>query len=155
MYVCSLADLSQCLKVSWLMNREAGAEGKLSLATLLKALLSFAGSGGQYNTFEVDVSFLSACMSYHGEVLEVFTNWSLKSPAVSAFLDGYPSVMVRFNSSNFLQSQSSASNLTDTFPVGWARETAKGLLSIEEDKLSKSGIWCQPMKERIPLTVSL
>ena len=51
MKVCSLAALSQhlaalsqCLKVSWLMLREAGAEGNLCLGTLLKVLLSLARS---------------------------------------------------------------------------------------------------------------
>ena len=88
MKVCSLAALSQCCKVSWLMHSEAGAEGKLCLATLLKKLLSLAGSGDPYNTLEVVVSFLSVCISYHREVLGIFTNWSLNSPAVSAFLDG-------------------------------------------------------------------
>ena len=44
---CSLADLSQRLRVSWLMVQEAGAEGKLCLATLVKALFNLAGSGDQ------------------------------------------------------------------------------------------------------------
>ena len=39
--------LSHLLKVSWLKVQEAGAEGKLRLATLVKVLLSLAGSGDQ------------------------------------------------------------------------------------------------------------
>ena len=42
---CSLAALSQHLKMSWLRALKGGAVGKLRLATLLKALFSFAGSG--------------------------------------------------------------------------------------------------------------
>ena len=42
---CSLAALSQRLNMSWLRAREDGAVGRLCLATLLNALLSFAGSG--------------------------------------------------------------------------------------------------------------
>ena len=86
------------------MDWEAGAEGKLCLATLLKVLLSLAGSSDQEHT-DLPESFLSVCISYHLEVLGVFTNWSLNSPAVSAFLDGYPSAMVTFNFSSFLHSQ--------------------------------------------------
>ena len=99
------------------MDREREAEGKLCLAALLKVLLSLAGSGDQEHTVDLPES-LSVCISYHPEVLGLFTNWSLNSPAVSAFLDGYPSEMVTFNFSSFLHSQSSASNLMDTFPLG-------------------------------------
>ena len=81
--------------MSWLIHLEAGAEGRLCLATLLKVLLSLAGSGDQYKNLEVDASFFSVCMSYHREVLGVLTNWSLNSPAVSAFLDRYPFAMVK------------------------------------------------------------
>ena len=137
------------------MDRKAGAEGKLCLATLLKEMLSLAWSGDQQHTVDLPESFLSVCMSYHLEVLGVFTNWSLNSPAVSVFLDGYPSAMVTFNFSSFLHSPSSASNLMDTFLVGWTQEPAKGLSPSEEDELSKSGIRCQPLKERTPLIVSL
>ena len=137
------------------MHQEAGAEGKLCLATLLKVLLSLAGSAEQHNILEVVASSMSVCISYCRKVLGIFTNWSLNSPAVSAFLDGNPSAMVRFNFSSFLHSQSSACNLIDTFPVGWVQELAKGLSSNEEDELSKSAIRCQPKKERTPLIVSL
>ena len=44
---CSRNARSHLLKVSWLKVREAGAEGKLCLATLVKVLLSLAGSGDQ------------------------------------------------------------------------------------------------------------
>ena len=96
--------------------------------------------------------FLSVCISYQWEVQHIFADWSLNSPAVSAFLDGYPSAMVRFNFSSFLHCQSSAGSLMDTFLVGWVQELPKGLSSIEEDEWSMSGIWCQPMKERTPLS---
>ena len=118
------------------MYQEAGAEGKLCLATLLQVLLSLPGSGDLDNNFDVIESLL-VCISYHREVFDVFTNWSLNSPVVSAFLDGYPSAVVMFSFSSFLHSQSSAGNLIDSFPVAWAQEPAKGLLSCEEDKLSK------------------
>ena len=124
------------------------------MATLLKVLLSFTGSGDQEYTVDLPESFLLVCISYHLEVLGIFANWSLNSPAVSAFLGGYPSAMVTFNFSSFLHSQSSAVNLIDTFPAGWVQELAKRLSSSEEDELSKSGIWCQAIKECIPLIVS-
>ena len=137
------------------MDWKDGAEGKLCLATLLKLQLSLAGSSDQEHTFDLTESFLSVCISFHLELLGIFTNWSLSSPEISAFLDGYLSAMVMFNFSSFLHSQSSAGNLMDTFPVGWAQEPAKGLSSSEDDKLSKSGIWYQPIKECTPLIVSL
>ena len=130
MTVCYLADLSQSL-VSWLMDQEVGAEGKLYPATLQKQLLSLAGSGDQEHAVNLPESFLSMYMSYHLEVLGVLINWFLNSPTVSALLDGYPSAMVTFNFSSFLHSQSSAGNLIDTFPVGWAWEPTKGLSSSE------------------------
>ena len=39
---------------------------------------------------------------------------------------------LRFNFSIFLHSQSSTRSLTDTLPVGWTRELAKGLSSEDE-----------------------
>ena len=84
--VCSLAALSQRLKMSRLRAREGGAAGKLHLATLLNALFSFFGSGNQKHTVDLSESFLSACMSYHLDDLGGLTNWSLRSPAVSVFL---------------------------------------------------------------------
>ena len=47
---CSRNALSQRLKVSWLIVRDVGAESKLRLATLLKLLFNFAGSGDQLHT---------------------------------------------------------------------------------------------------------
>ena len=85
---CSLNDLSHLLRVSWLKVLEAGAEGKLRLATLENILLSFAGSGDQSPTAWLDASFLTACMSYHLEVRGVLTNWSRSRPLVSVFLEG-------------------------------------------------------------------
>ena len=41
--VCSLAALSQHLKISWLRAREGGAADKLHLATLMNALFIFVG----------------------------------------------------------------------------------------------------------------
>ena len=72
---CSLAALSQRLKMSWLKARECGAVGKLRLVTLLNALFSFASSGDQELTAELSESFLSDCMSYHLDDLGVLTNW--------------------------------------------------------------------------------
>ena len=46
---CSRNTLSQLLNMSWLKVREAGAEGKLRLATLVKVLLSVAGSRDTYS----------------------------------------------------------------------------------------------------------
>ena len=62
---CSRNALSHLLNVSWLKVREAGAEGKLRLATLVKVLLSFDD------------------LSDHFDDLSVFTNWSHSSPPVS------------------------------------------------------------------------
>ena len=86
--VCSLAALSQQLKISWLKVWEDGAAGKLRWATLLNALFNFAGSGDQEHTVEISESFLSVCMSYHLDDLDGLTNWSLRSPAMSVFLGG-------------------------------------------------------------------
>ena len=58
---CSLAERSQCLTVSWVIVREAAAEGKLCLATLLNALFSFASSGDQEHTVDLSES-LSVCI---------------------------------------------------------------------------------------------
>ena len=85
------------------MDWEDRAEGKLCLATLLKLQLSLARSGEQYDTFDLTKSFFSVYMSYYLELLGVLMNWSLSNPAVSDVLDGYPSAMVRFNFSSFLQ----------------------------------------------------
>ena len=85
---CSQNALSQLLKVSWLKLWEAGAEGKLRLATLVKVLLSLAGSGDQSHTVAEAESFLSVCIAYHFDDLGVFTNWSRSSPPVSEFLEG-------------------------------------------------------------------
>ena len=75
--------------MSWLKGWEAGAEGKLRLATLQKVLFNFASSGDQLHTVvEVDF-FLSVCMSYHFDDLGGLTNWSGSSPPVSVFLEGY------------------------------------------------------------------
>ena len=126
-----------------------------SSATVWVSYMSLAGSSDQEHTVDLPGSFLSVYKSYHLEDLGVFTNWSLNSPAVSAFLDGYLFAMATFNFSSFLHSQSSASNLMDTCPLGWDQEPAKGLSSSEEGELSKSGIWCQPIKECTPLIVSL
>ena len=85
---CSLAALSQRLKMSWLRAREGGAVGRFRLATLLKVLLSFASSGDQEHTVDLSHSFLSTCMSYHLNYLGVLTNWSRSSPAGSVLLEG-------------------------------------------------------------------
>ena len=74
--------------MSWLKVLEAGAEGKLRLATLENILLSLAGSGDQSRTAWVDASLLTAYMSYHLEVRGVLTNWSRSRPLFSVFLDG-------------------------------------------------------------------
>ena len=74
--------------MSWLRAREGEALGRLCLATLVNALLSFAGSRDQEHTVDVPQSFLSKCMSYHLDDLGVLTNWSRSSPAVSVFLEG-------------------------------------------------------------------
>ena len=73
------------------MDQEAGPE--VCLATLLKLLFGLAGSGDQEHNFDLPESFLLVCISYHLELLGVFTNQSLSSTAVSAFLDGYPSAI--------------------------------------------------------------
>ena len=62
--------------------------GRLCLATLLNELFSFAGSGDQEHTVDLPESFLSAYMLYHLDDLGGLTNWSLRSPAVSVFLEG-------------------------------------------------------------------
>ena len=74
--------------MSWLRAREGGAVGRLRLATLLNALLSFAGSRDQEHTVDLPECFLSTCMSYHLDDLGVLTNWSWSSLAVSVFLEG-------------------------------------------------------------------
>ena len=84
---CSRNALSH-LNVSWLKVREAGAEGKLRMATLVKVLLSLGDSGDQSHTIEEAESFLSVCIAYHFDDLGVFTNWSRSSPPVSEFLEG-------------------------------------------------------------------
>ena len=55
MTVCSLAALSQHLKMSLLRGREGG----LRLATLLNALFSFAGTGDQKHTVDTSVFLIS------------------------------------------------------------------------------------------------
>ena len=85
---CSQNALSHCLKVSWLKVREAGAEGKLRLATQVKVLFTLAGSGDQSQTVVEAESFLSVCIAYHFDDLGGFTNWSRSSPPVSVFLEG-------------------------------------------------------------------
>ena len=70
-------------------------------------------------------------------------NWSLQSPLVSALCVGYPSVRVKFNLSNFQQSQSSDGNVTYILPAADYLRWANGLSSWEEQWLSKSGTWCQ------------
>ena len=82
---CSWNALSQRLKVSWLKVQEAGAEGKLRLATLVNILFNFASSGDQSHTVDEAESFLLLCMSYHFDDQGVFTNWSRSSPPVSEF----------------------------------------------------------------------
>ena len=74
--------------MSWLRAREGGAVGRLRLATLLNALLSFAGSRDHDHTVDLLEFFLSTCMSYHLDKLGVLTNWSRSSPAVSVLLEG-------------------------------------------------------------------
>ena len=74
--------------MSWLKVREAGAEGKLRLATLLNILFNFAGFGDQSHTVVEAESFLSVCIAYHFDDLGVFINWSCSSPPVSVFLEG-------------------------------------------------------------------
>ena len=74
---CSRNALSHVLNVSWLKVREAGAEGKLRLATLVKVLLSLAGSGDQSHTVPEAESFLFVCIAYHFDDLGVFTNWKI------------------------------------------------------------------------------
>ena len=85
---CSQNARSHFLNVSWLKVREAGAEGKLRLATLVKVLLSSASSGDQGHTVAETESFLSVCIAYHFDYLGVFTNWYRSSPPVSEFLEG-------------------------------------------------------------------
>ena len=68
------------------MDLEDGPE--VCLATLLKLLFGLAGSGDQEHNFDLPESFLLVCISYHLELLGVFTNQSLSS---TAFLGGYPS----------------------------------------------------------------
>ena len=62
--------------------------------------------------------------------------------------------MVRFSFSIFLHSQPSTGNLTETLPVGWTREPAKGL-SSEDQTLSNSGTLCQPLKDLTPDCLSI
>ena len=57
---CSLKEYSQCLKVSWLIAWEAGAEGKQCLATMLNVMFNFADSRDQEHT--VDLSVFLVCM---------------------------------------------------------------------------------------------
>ena len=71
-----------------LVVREGGAVGRFRLATLLKVLLSFAGSGDQEHTVDLSHSFLSTSMSNHLNDLGVLTNWSRSSPAGSVLLEG-------------------------------------------------------------------
>ena len=80
--------LSHLLEVSWLKVREAGAEGKLRVATLVKVLFSLASSGDQSHTVVEAESFLPLCIAYHFDDLGDFTNWSRSSPPVSEFLEG-------------------------------------------------------------------
>ena len=84
---CSRNAPSHLLNVSWLKVQEAGAKGKLRLATLVKVLLSSAGSGDQSHTV-AEAESLSVCIAYHFVDLGVFTNWSRSSPPVSEFLEG-------------------------------------------------------------------
>ena len=100
--------------MSWLKVREAGGEGKLRLATLVKVLLSLAGSGDQSHTVAEAESFFSVCIAYHFDYLGVFTK-------------GNPSATVTLSLSNFLHSHSSTRNLTDTLPAGLVPEPTKGL----------------------------
>ena len=79
---CSWNACSHLRSVSWLKVREAGAEGKLRRATLVKVLLSWAGFGDQSHTVAEAESFLSVCIAYHFDDLGVFTNWSRSSPPV-------------------------------------------------------------------------
>ena len=74
--------------MSWLRAQEGVAAGKLRLATLLNALFNFVSSGDQEHTVDLSEFFWSACMLYHLDDLGGLTNWSLRSPAVSAFLEG-------------------------------------------------------------------
>ena len=85
---CSRNTLSHLLKVSWLNVWEAGAEGKLRLASLVKVLFSLAGSKDQSHTVVEAESFLPVCIAYHFDDLGVFANWSRSSPPVSEFLEG-------------------------------------------------------------------
>ena len=74
--------------MSWLKAREGGTAGKLCLATLLKALFNLAGYRDQEHTVDLSKSFLSVSMLYHLDDLGGLMNWSLRSPAVSVFLEG-------------------------------------------------------------------
>ena len=56
--------------------------------------------------------------------------------------------MVRLSFSILRQSHSSTGSLTETFPVGWTREPAKGLSSEDETLKSNSGIELVPTHER-------
>ena len=135
---CSLAALSQRLKMSWLRAQVGGAVGKLRLATLLNTLFSFAGSGDQVDTVDLSVFLVSMHVvpSRQPGWLDKLVDEQSSSFSVSgriAFSNG------EINFSIFLHNQSSTGNLIKTFAVGWTQELANGLSSAEET-LSNSGI---------------
>ena len=84
---CSQNALSHLLKASWLKVREAGAEGKLHLATLVKVLLSLAGYGDQSHTVVQAESFFPQCIAYHFDDLGVFTGRAAVHQSQSSWKD--------------------------------------------------------------------
>ena len=67
------------------MEKDEGTEGSVCLEILLKLLFNFAESSDQENTLYHENSFFSVYMLYYLELLGIFTNWSIKNPAVSQF----------------------------------------------------------------------
>ena len=76
-------------------------------------------------------------------------------PLASELCEGDTSTRVRFSLPIFLYSHSSVGILMDTLPAGCVLGPGKGLSSDVEVAESISGICVHPMKDQIPLIVSL
>ena len=80
---------------------------------------------------------------------------SLYNRPVSELLESYPSTRVRLSLSSFLHNQSPVGILTEILPTGCFSGPAKGLSSASEEDVSTSGMCVQPMKDLMPLIISL